>query len=57
MFPILAVEWAPAVRVNAITAGLVDTGSAALHYGGEQGVARVSATVPAGRMGRAASST
>lgn len=47
----LAVEWAPRVRVNAITAGLLDTGAGPEHYGGEEGLARVAATVPLGRMG------
>jgi NAD(P)-dependent dehydrogenase (short-subunit alcohol dehydrogenase family) len=47
----LAVEWAPKVRVNAITAGLVRTAEAEGHYGGEGGIAAVSATVPLGRMG------
>ena len=46
----LAVEWAPKVRVNAITAGLVETESAGAHYGGAEGVAAVAATVPIGRM-------
>ena len=47
----LAVEWAPKVRVNAVTAGLIRTEQAGLHYGDEEGIARVSATVPLGRMG------
>ena len=47
----LAVEWAPKVRVNAVTAGLIHTAQSELHYGGEAGIARVSATVPLGRMG------
>jgi NAD(P)-dependent dehydrogenase (short-subunit alcohol dehydrogenase family) len=47
----LAVEWAPAVRVNAVTVGLVATEDALDHYGGPEGVARVAATVPLGRMG------
>ena len=46
----LAVEWAPKVRLNAIAAGLVRTEQAHLHYGDEEGIARVSATVPLGRM-------
>ena len=46
----LAVEWAPKVRVNAVTAGLVLTEGAHLHYGDERGVAAVSATVPLGRL-------
>jgi NAD(P)-dependent dehydrogenase (short-subunit alcohol dehydrogenase family) len=47
----LAVEWAPKVRVNAVTAGLLKTEQAELHYGNEAGIAAVSATVPLGRMG------
>lgn len=47
----LAVEWAPKVRVNAVTAGLIRTEQSHLHYGDDEGIARVSATVPMGRMG------
>ncbi len=47
----LAVEWAPKVRVNAVTAGLVRTADSLAHYGGEEGLAAVGATVPLGRMG------
>ena len=47
----LAVEWAPKVRVNAVVAGLIATEQAHLHYGDEAAIARVAATVPAGRMG------
>jgi NAD(P)-dependent dehydrogenase (short-subunit alcohol dehydrogenase family) len=47
----LAVEWAPKVRVNCITAGLLDSGAGPEHYGGEEGMARVAATIPLGRMG------
>jgi NAD(P)-dependent dehydrogenase (short-subunit alcohol dehydrogenase family) len=46
----LAVEWAPNVRVNCVTAGLVQTEQSHLHYGDEAGVAAVGATVPLGRM-------
>ena len=46
----LAVEWAPRVRVVAISPGLVKTEQSELHYGDEAGIAAVSATVPAGRM-------
>jgi NAD(P)-dependent dehydrogenase (short-subunit alcohol dehydrogenase family) len=46
----LAVEWAPKVRVNAVTPGLVRTEQSHLHYGDEEGIAAVSATVPLGRM-------
>ncbi len=47
----LAIEWAPAVRVNCISAGLLDTGGGAEHYGGPEGMAAVAATVPLRRMG------
>lgn len=47
----LAVEWAPKVRVNAVTAGLIRTELAGVHYGDEEGIAAVGATVPLGRMG------
>jgi NAD(P)-dependent dehydrogenase (short-subunit alcohol dehydrogenase family) len=47
----LAVEWAPRVRINCVTAGLLDTGAGVEHYGGPEGLARVAATVPLGRMG------
>jgi NAD(P)-dependent dehydrogenase (short-subunit alcohol dehydrogenase family) len=46
----LAVEWAPKVRVNAITLGLVRTEQSQLHYGDEAGVARVAGTIPLGRL-------
>ena len=47
----LAVEWAPKVRVNCVTAGLIQTEQAHLHYGDAAGVAAVARTVPLGRMG------
>jgi NAD(P)-dependent dehydrogenase (short-subunit alcohol dehydrogenase family) len=47
----LAVEWAPKVRVNAVSAGMIRTEQAHLHYGDEEGIAAVGATVPLGRMG------
>ncbi len=47
----LAVEYAPKVRVNAVSAGLIRTEQAHLFYGDEEGIARVAATVPLGRMG------
>lgn len=46
----LAVEWGPTVRVNAVVAGMVLTDDAWPAYGGEEGVARVVATIPLGRM-------
>jgi NAD(P)-dependent dehydrogenase (short-subunit alcohol dehydrogenase family) len=47
----LAVEWAPRVRVNAVTAGMIRTELSELHYGDAEGLASVAATVPLGRMG------
>ncbi|MBI4985229.1 MAG: SDR family oxidoreductase [Rhodocyclales bacterium] len=47
----LAVEWAPKVRVLAITPGLILTEQAEMHYGDDQGVAKVARTIPAGRLG------
>lgn len=46
----LAVEWAPAVRVNAIDVGLVETEQSDLHYGGAAGVAAIADTIPLGRL-------
>jgi NAD(P)-dependent dehydrogenase (short-subunit alcohol dehydrogenase family) len=46
----LAVEWAPKVRVNAIDVGMVRTEQTDQHYGGDDGVARIEATIPLGRM-------
>lgn len=43
-------EWLPKVRVNAVTLGMVLTEQAALHYGDADGIARVAATVPMGRL-------
>ena len=47
----LAVDYAPRVRVNAVTAGLIVTEQAHLFYGDDEGIAAVGATVPLGRMG------
>ncbi len=47
----LAVEWAPKVRVNAVTAGMIHTEQSQLHYGDEQALSAVAATVPLGRLG------
>ncbi len=47
----LAVEWAPKVRVNCVSAGLIKTEQAHLHYGDEHGQEAVAATVPLGRLG------
>jgi NAD(P)-dependent dehydrogenase (short-subunit alcohol dehydrogenase family) len=46
----LAVEWGPKVRVNCVIGGLIRTEQAHLFYGDEDGVARVAATVPLGRL-------
>jgi NAD(P)-dependent dehydrogenase (short-subunit alcohol dehydrogenase family) len=46
----LAVEWAPKVRVNTVTVGLVKTEQSHLHYGDTEGLAAVASTVPLGRM-------
>ncbi|MFD0854659.1 SDR family oxidoreductase, partial [Actinomadura adrarensis] len=46
----LAVEWAPQVRVNALTLGMVRTEQAHLHYGDEDGIAAVEKTIPLLRM-------
>jgi NAD(P)-dependent dehydrogenase (short-subunit alcohol dehydrogenase family) len=46
----LAVEWAPKVRLNVVTGGLIRTEQSHLHYGDDEGVARVAATVPLGRL-------
>ncbi len=47
----LAVEWAPKVRVNAVTGGLIRTEQSHLFYGDDEGMARVAETVPLGRLG------
>ncbi len=46
----LAMDYAPKVRVNAVTAGLVKTEQSHLFYGDDEGIAAVGATVPLGRM-------
>ena len=38
------------VSVNAVTAGMIQTELAHLHYGDEESLARVAATVPLGRL-------
>lgn len=50
----LAVEWAPKVRVVAVSPGLVQTEQSHLHYGDAAGIAAVGATIPAGRMAQPA---
>ncbi|MDX9719090.1 MAG: SDR family oxidoreductase [Thauera sp.] len=46
----LAVEWAPRVRVVAVSPGLVRTEQSHLHYGDDAGIAAVEATIPAARL-------
>ncbi len=46
----LAVEWGPAVRVNALDVGPVHTEQSHLHYGDDEGIAAVGRTIPLGRM-------
>lgn len=48
----LAMEWGPKVRINAIIVGLVATEAAEEHYGGEEGMKRIGAMLPLGRMAR-----
>jgi NAD(P)-dependent dehydrogenase (short-subunit alcohol dehydrogenase family) len=47
----LAVEWAPLVRVNSVSAGLLDADAGDEFYGGPGELDRIAATVPLGRMG------
>ena len=46
----LAIEWAPRVRVAAVTPGPVKTEQSMLHYGDAAGIAAVAATIPSGRL-------
>ena len=46
----LAMEWAPSVRVNCVSAGMVRTEAFEEYYGGAAGAAAVAATVPMGRV-------
>jgi NAD(P)-dependent dehydrogenase (short-subunit alcohol dehydrogenase family) len=48
----LAMEWGPNVRVNAVDVGLCRTEQTDDHYGGDERVARIEATIPLGRMAR-----
>jgi NAD(P)-dependent dehydrogenase (short-subunit alcohol dehydrogenase family) len=43
-------EWAPKVRVNCVTAGLVRTEQSELHYGDAESIARIESTIPMQRM-------
>jgi len=47
----LAIEWGPKVRVNAISASMILTEQAHLHYGDDESIARVAETVPLKRLG------
>jgi len=47
----LALEWGPAIRVVAITAGLVLTDESRSFYGDDESVARIAATLPMQRLG------
>jgi NAD(P)-dependent dehydrogenase (short-subunit alcohol dehydrogenase family) len=46
----LAMEWAPKVRLNCVSAGMVRTELFEDYYGGPDGAAAVAATVPLGRV-------
>lgn len=46
----LAVEWAPDVRVNAVSCGIVETPGSDDHYGSPEQKAAVAATIPRGRF-------
>jgi NAD(P)-dependent dehydrogenase (short-subunit alcohol dehydrogenase family) len=48
----LAMEWAPKVRVNCVTPGLMWTSDVKNFYGDAAAVERVASTVPAGRLGQ-----
>ena len=43
-------EWAPKVRVNCVTPGLIRTEQSELHYGGAESIARIEAAIPMQRM-------
>ncbi len=46
----LAVEWGPKVRVNSVDVGLCHTEQTLDHYGGDDTVTAIEATIPLGRM-------
>lgn len=46
----LAMEWAPTVRINCVSAGMVRTEMFEDYYGGPEGAAAVASTVPLGRV-------
>jgi len=43
-------EWAPGIRVNCVTVGMVVTPESAEHYGDAESIARIEAGIPMGRM-------
>ncbi len=43
-------EWAPGIRVNCVTSGMVVTPESAEHYGDAASIARIEAGIPMGRM-------
>jgi NAD(P)-dependent dehydrogenase (short-subunit alcohol dehydrogenase family) len=47
----LAAEWAPKVRVNVVTGGIIATEQPELFYGDEANQKAIAATIPLGRMG------
>ena len=48
----LAMEWAPKVRVNAVTVGYLETEQTAMHYGDAETVAAIAGQLPMGRLVR-----
>ncbi len=48
----LAIEWAPKVRVVAVSPGIVHTEQSDLHYGDEAGLAAVAETIPLKRLAK-----
>src|SRR3954453_22815150 len=46
----LAMEWAPKVRVNAVTVGYLETEQAEMHFGDEGSRAAIDRTIPMGRL-------
>lgn len=46
----LAVEWAPTVRVNAVSCGLIEVPGAEGHYGSAEQRDRIAGTIPDGRF-------
>src|SRR5205085_10726860 len=46
----LAIEWAPKVRINCVTVGMVRTEQSHVHYGDAAAMERVAGTIPLGRF-------